>query len=225
MKRDDLVATIATVSTAVERHTRSILIAFAAVVVLAAAIAGGFLWSRSRANAANAALARVHDAASAAAYGGDAPSAHRDVVARADEVIESYPSSIAANWARHLKAHSQAKIEEYDAALTTLEPLLAPVASSEGAVLHQAARLLKARVLEAQGNLQGAADELGGLVAEALPGFPLDLPLMERARLLERMGKNDEARDIYLRIGREFPQSPYAAQAMTKLGVGRSPAS
>jgi len=55
--------------------------------------------------------------------------------------------------------------------------------------------------------------------------FPLEVPLMERARLLEQLGKKDEAREIYVRIGREFPQSPYASQAMAKLGVGGRAAS
>lgn len=223
MKRDDLVATLHSVSTAVGHHIRSILIAVVAIVVLALAVTGGILYSRSRSQGASEALTRVSEAAAAATYTGDTER-HHDVIARADEVIESYPSSIAASWARHWKANSQVQLKEYDAALTTLEPMLAP-ATPEQAVLHQAARMLKARILEARGDLQGAADELGGLIVEAMPDFPLEVPLMERARLLEQLGKNDEAREIYLRIGREFPQSPYASQAMAKLGVGGRAAS
>ncbi len=220
MKRDDLVATIASVTTALERHTRGILIAVVAIVVLAGAVTGGFLYTRSRTRGATEALARVHEAAAAATYASDDAEKHREVIARADEVIDAYPSSDAAHWAWHWKAHSQAQLKEYDAALTTLEPLLAPVASPNGAALHQAARLLKARILEARGDLQGAADELGGLIAEAMADFPLEIPLMERARLLEQMGKGQEARELYMRVGKEFPQSPYAADAMAKLGVG-----
>ena len=220
MKRDDLLATIASVSSAMGHHTRSILIAVVALVVLAGAVVGGLIYTRSRAQGATEALGAVHAAAAAASYAGDSADRYRDVITRADEVIDAYPSSTASHWAAHWKAHSQAQLKEYDAALTTLEPLLAPVASTDGAALHQAARLMKARILEARGDLQGAADELGGMIAEAVPDFPLEIPLMERARLLEQMGKEQEAREIYMRIGREFPQSPYASQAMAKIGIG-----
>lgn len=50
-----------------------------------------------------------------------------------------------------------------------------------------------------------------------------DLALMEAARLLEGMGKTDEARSRYESLARDYPQSPFVEEARRKAGIEEKP--
>jgi tetratricopeptide (TPR) repeat protein len=48
-----------------------------------------------------------------------------------------------------------------------------------------------------------------------------DLALLEAARILEQMGRGDEAREKYATIVRDFPQSPFFEEASQKVKGGK----
>lgn len=59
-------------------------------------------------------------------------------------------------------------------------------------------------------------DELYGYATDSYK----DLALLEAARILERMGRNDEAYEKYATIVRDFPQSPFFEEASQKVKGG-----
>lgn len=52
-------------------------------------------------------------------------------------------------------------------------------------------------------------------------GYFKDLALIESARILETRGKKEEAAAKYKELSEKFPESPFAAEAKSKLGEGK----
>jgi hypothetical protein len=82
----------------------------------------------------------------------------------------------------------------------------------------------------AEGKSQEVAARLRGELESEDKPLPEDVLLYELARTLEQLAKPAEAREIYQRLGDEYPDSPYAGQAQTKLrelgpadGAGTAP--
>jgi len=230
MKSDELVNTVSSLTAVAERHARSIIIAVAAVIALGLAVGGGFWYSRTRENAAITELAAVQTAVSAPVAGevaAPAPGAtaylsseqkYQEVLRRADVVLAEYPSSTAAGWATYWKAYALNELSRREEALAALEPL---AGGSSDPFLSASARMLQARVHEAEGDLASALDIYASLAASAPPRFPAELCLMSQARILEAQGRNEEATQMYRRVTQEYPDSPFAREASRHLGEGR----
>ncbi len=227
MKRDELVTTISAVSAIVDRHWKSVLIAVGAVVVLAAAITAGVLYSGNRQRAAQGALAEVLHAVNGVVLAGGTLATnpgvityrseeekYREVARLADRVVEDHPSTASADWALYWKSIALEKIADHAGALAAIEPLLK---SPDTGRLYPAAMLQKARVLESRGDLAGAADACEALIASGREDFPLEIVLMQQARLLEKAGRSDDAKAVYRRITTEFPESPFVQEAASRL--------
>ncbi len=231
MKHDELVSTVSSLTALAEEHARTIVIAVAAIVVLGLAITGGFWYSHSRAAAASAALATVQEAASAPVAGeasSPTPGAstymskeqkYQEVIRRAEGVMAEYPSSKASRWAAYWKAYALHELGKPSDAMTTLEPV---VSDTSDPFLSASARLLQARIQEAQGDLGAALDTYAALAASAPPQFPVELCLMSQARILKAQGKSEEATQMYRRVTQEYPDSPFAREASQHLAEGRS---
>ena len=229
MKRDELVTTLSDLSAAIDRHGRSLAIAAGAIVLLAAAVAGGLWYSHNREKAAGAALGRVHRAISAPVV--DAPVApgaaayassrqkYEEIMRLASAVIDEYPSSTAAKWATYWKAVGEKELGQHQAALATLAPL---AAQQQEEFLSASARVMQAMVQEASGDLPAAVQTYAALADSAPKRFPVELALMSQARLLEAQGKSEEALAVYRRITQEHPESPLAREAGLRLAPNRS---
>ncbi|HKY34035.1 MAG TPA: tetratricopeptide repeat protein [Candidatus Polarisedimenticolia bacterium] len=229
IKRDELVTTLESLTHAAERHRRSLFLAAGAVVLLALAVTGGVWWSRSRAADAGLRLAALHAAVTAPVFTtgplagvplsfGSGQQKHDEVIRRADELIEAYPSSSAARWAAYWKAVSCRETGRFPEALD----ILAGLAGDGGdPFLAASARMQQAQVQEAKGDLAAAAEAYASLAGSAPPTFPAEMALMSQARVLEAQGKTEDAMAVYRRVTQEYPDSPFAGDASRRLGDAR----
>ncbi len=230
IKRDELATTIGSLAEIFEEHRRSLTIAAAALLLLALAVAGGVWFSHRREADSLTALAAVQKAASAqsaeeAASGqsGAAPYATRqqrfqEVLRLADQVLLDHPSSDAARWASYYKAVALKELGSHDDALREVMPL---TGSTQDEFVSASARVLQAQIQEAKGDLAGAAEAYGTLAASAPTRFPIDLALINQARLLEAQGRKEEAQEVYRRVSQDFPESPFAGEASRHLQPDR----
>lgn len=226
IKRDELVEGLSGLAESVRLHSRSVAIAAGAVVLLAAAVAGGFWYSRSRAAEARLKLAAVYRVMATPAADEGAPGAayatrrqkFEAVIRLADVVIADHPSSSGAKWATYYKAVGQKEVGDLAGALQTL----GQIASDPDQFLSSSARFQQAQVHEAQGDAAGALEIYAGLVTSSPAQFPIEMAMMGQARLLEGQGKIDEAREIYRRVTEEYPDSPYSREASQRLSPASS---
>lgn len=85
-------------------------------------------------------------------------------------------------------------------------------------MLTAAAELALVELERAAGNPETAAERLRGALEDGSDSaLPADMALYQLARTLEEMGRTEEARSTYRRLSDEYPASPYAAEASTKL--------
>jgi len=76
------------------------------------------------------------------------------------------------------------------------------------------------------GKGQQVVDKLRADLEKEDKPLPEDVLLFELGTTLEQLGRRDEARTAYQRIADEYPDSPFAAKAQTKLrelGAGAIP--
>jgi len=230
MKRDELVTTLARLTAAAEKHARSIGIAIVAIIVLAAAVTGGVLYSRSRERAAQEILGEIQAAAVAPVFPGyeDGSGVYPTEQAKFDEVLrlsgvlqESFPSTHAARWSAYWEAFGQMELGRHQEALDALAAFDGP---HERDFIYWSAQFLKARVQEATGDADAAAGTYLTIADAAPETFPAEMALINRARLLDGEGRSDEALEAYKRVARDYPDSPYAVSAASKMrDLGASP--
>ncbi|MGH9867614.1 MAG: tetratricopeptide repeat protein [Candidatus Polarisedimenticolia bacterium] len=223
-KKDELVTTLESLTLSAERHMRSLLIAGVAVVALVAAVVGGIWYSRSRSADAAAGLAAVHKAMDAPIVATGAPegmlsfssvsSRAQEVLQRAEALLSSHPSSRQAHWATYWKGVAQKDLGRFDEAQATLDPL---TTLDDEPFLSALARMQRAQVSEAKGDLAAAAESYASLAASAPARFPAEIALMNQARVLDAQGKAEEAKAIYRRVTQEYPESPYASDAARRI--------
>ncbi|HZY04443.1 MAG TPA: tetratricopeptide repeat protein [Anaeromyxobacteraceae bacterium] len=142
----------------------------------------------------------------------------RAVVAAADEVIRAYPSSAAARTASLAAGDAHLRLGEWDLALESYQRFLS---GSAGDSLRFAALEGLAMAHEGKGDLAQAASDYQRLGAEAT-AFE-DQAALERARVLARAGKAEEARAILERFPKDFKDSPLRTEAeerLRRLGAG-----
>lgn len=210
MKRNEMAETVGSVVEYTRDHTRSLLWAAAAVALVAVLIGGFFFWRAQRSASAATALAEAM-----ALDEGD-PTAPQ----RFQEVLDRYPGSGAAEVARlYLAGYAAADADDARARD------LWQAAAREGGdtVLGQQARLNLWELDRSSGRHQEVLAEIRSLLAEEAAVFPADQLLYQLALTLETSGEDLEARDTYLRIVEEHPQSilrGLAQQRADRIGAG-----
>ncbi len=143
----------------------------------------------------------------------------RAVVAAAAEVLQAYPSSAAARTAALAAGDAHLRLGEWDAALDSYQRFLAAAPGDDSLRFAALEGLALAR--EGKGDLEGAARDYQRLGAEA--AAHKDRAALERARVLARAGKGEEARAILKRFPEEFKDSPLRPEAeerLRRLGAG-----
>ena len=141
----------------------------------------------------------------------------RAVLAASEEVRRQYPSSAAAHTASLAAGEAHLKLGENDQAIAAWEDYLRR--AKDGDSLRFAALDGIARAQEAKGALDQAAATFERLAAEA--GFYRDRATLERARVLAKAGKADEAKKILQAFPIDFKDSqlrPEAQDLLARLG-------
>lgn len=205
-------------------HQKQIAFAVVALVGLVGVVVGFGAWRQSQAQKAGALLARVLDAlegeiSSVSIPGLSRPvfaspaEQQRAVIAAAAEVRREYPSSDAARTAALASGDAHLRLGEYDAALADDEAYLRQAPRTDS--LRFAALEGVARALEGKGELDGAARAFERLAAED----PLvkDRAALERARVLAKAGKAEEAKKVLAAFPEEFKDSTLKAEAQERL--------
>ena len=212
MKRNEMAETVGSVVDYTRSHTRTLLYVAVAVVALLLLIAGFFAWRAQRGAGAANALAEAM-----AVEEGD-PTA-RELF---QKVVDRYPSSGAADVAR-LYLGGFAAVEADDAAARELWQ--ETVRRTGDTALGQQARLNLWELDRSLGRHDEVLAEIRALLDEESPAVSADQLLYQLALTLEAAGEGLEARDTYLRLVDEHPQSilrGLAQQRADRLGAGQT---
>ena len=194
MKRNEMAETVGSVVDYTRSHTRTLAWAAVGVVVAAALVAGLFYWRAQRGAGAAAALAEAM-----AVEEGD-PTA-RD---RFQQVVDRFPDSGAADVARLYLAGLAAE----GADDVTARELWQEAARAGGdTALGQQARLNLWELDRSLGRHDELLAEIRAQLDEDSPALSTDQLLYQLALTLEAAGQDLEARDTYLRVVDEHPQS------------------
>jgi tetratricopeptide (TPR) repeat protein len=195
------------------------------VVVLAVAVLATVLVNArvSREREAGALLYRVVEAAggeisSVPLSGVPAPlfktdeERQRAVIDAAQKLRDRHADSRAAITATLMMGHAQYRLGEWDKALESYRAFLAAAPSDDS--MRFAALDGVAHALEAKGELDGAVkawDEAAGVKSYA------DRAALEKARILAKAGKPDEARQILTGFAEQHKESSLRAEAAEQL--------
>ncbi len=210
---------------------KAIVAAVLGALVVVAAILGVLAWMDSRKDAAGALLYRTLDDAdgqiSSIPLPGvsvptfpNAEAQQRAVLGRAEEVRKTYPSSEAARTAALAAGAANLRLAAWDAAIANYESYLA--GSGPGDSLSFLAIEGIARAKESKGDLPGALAAFERVQAQN--PARADRAALERARLLQRSGKVDDARKILVAFPQDFKESqlrPDAEKQLAALGGTR----
>ena len=234
MKRDDFATAVGRSVEYAESHTRTILSAIGAVVVLAVLVFGirAFLAQRSAAASADLSYAIKVYGAPVVPPGNPA-----NPPKPMDKSQPSFPDEAARrSRAKQLLEGVRAKHGSTDAA-DVAGLYLAQIAAGEGK-LDQARKLWSefidshkdsAPAAEARLNLydierrQGKAEELVGqlrpMLDDSSSPLPKDVVLYELGLTYDKLQRRQEAIGVFQQIVDEFPQSPYRQDAQQKLAA------
>jgi len=230
MKAPDAFQTAAGKAAAwVSGKQRAIVAAVVGALVLVAVVLGAISWMDSRKDAAGALLYRTLDDADGQISSVPLPGVmvpifpsveaqYRAVLGRADELRKTYPSSDAARTATLAAAAANLRLAAWDAAIADYESYLAKATPKDSLSFLAVEGIARAK--EAKGDLPGALAALDRLQAPSRA----DRAALERARLLARSGKPDEARKILVAFPQDFKESqlrPEADKQLAALGGTR----
>jgi tetratricopeptide (TPR) repeat protein len=225
VKRDEVLETVGKTVDYARDHSRTILLAVVAVVVAALGYAAFVVWSAGRGERANESLAEALRVVRAEIDpydpqpSGDPPKfadqAARD--ARARELLEGVRSGHSgtspADVATSYLAGMAARAGQLDQARELWEEIAADPTEH---LLAAEARVNLMALDREQGRLRELADEIRAELDSAEPSLPQPLLLHHLAGALEGLGLREEAREVYLRLAEEHPDSAYAASAQRR---------
>jgi len=225
MKRDEFVTAMGRITLWMEVHARQALILGGLLV--AAAIASVVVWQflGQREEKASLLLARGLEMFHAGVRGADSTDRpgglfygsgdekHRAVLDQMDALIQTYPRSQAGRLALYYKGLALTGLRRPQEAVKALQDFLA---SSPGSFAAPMARAALAGALSESGEPRKALEQYEQLSREE-GAYPPQAALLEMGICLEKMGKKDEAKKIYERITREFPNSDYSQEAQGRL--------
>jgi TolA-binding protein len=236
IKQDEFISGLENAAAWVKAHAQTVRIGGGAALVVAVLVGGVWYFQRSRALAAETAFAAALDVYETPVAGAAAPGAEKaagptfaseqekakKAAAAFDGVERAYPSLDVGLRARYYGA--LARIEMGD--LATAEKTLAEVAASnvERGLEPALARLALAEVKIRKGDLQEGARAFLTIAEDTSFPLPRGYAFLRLAETLERSGRSAEARDAYLRLVNEHPDSAYAPEARRRADYLSTPA-
>ncbi len=206
------------------RRVAGAALAVAAVFVVAGLVVHGYLTSGR--SAAGGELYRALDAADGVVSTVPLPGVDRPVfaseaerqkavIAAADLTRRQHPGTRAAVTAALASGEAHLRLEEWDAAMGDLNAYLAAAPADDA--LRFAGLDGLARAQEGKGDLAAAAATFERAGREA--SFYRDRAELERARVLARAGKDDEAKKLLAAFPGEFKDSPLKGEAAERLAA------
>ncbi len=139
---------------------------------------------------------------------------YRAVLGRADELRKTYPSTEAAHTAALAAAAANLRLAAWDAAIADYEAYLAKAQPKDS---------LSFLAVEGIGRAKESKGDLAGALAafEKLQQTPAraDRAALERARLLTKSGKPDEARKLLQAFPQDFKESQLRPEADAQLAA------
>ncbi len=225
MKRDEFVTAMGRITEWMEENARQVL--FIGGGLVAVAILSVFVWQylAQREAKASLLLARGVEMFHAGVEGiegsgrPDGPAyaspeeKYRAVLDQMDALIQTYPRSQAGRLALYYKGMVLTHLSKPKDAVAALQGFLS---SSPRSFAAPMARAALARALADAGEPQKALEEYEQL-SRGEGAYPPDAALFEMGICLEKMGKKDDAKRVYERITREFPNSEYSQEAQERL--------
>ena len=139
---------------------------------------------------------------------------HRAVLEAAQRVRSRYAGSRAAVTAALLEGDALLDLAEWDKAIAAYRSYLSSVPADDP--LRFAALFGVARAQEGKGDLEGAAKTYQEAAGNETSR---DRATLERARVLAKAGKKDEARKALQEIGKGSPLQPEATERLARLGA------
>jgi Tetratricopeptide repeat-like domain len=230
MKAPDAFQTAAgKAATWISGKQKAIVAGVVGALVAVAIVLGALAWMDSRKDAAGALLYRTLDDADGQISAVPLPGVivpifpsvdaqYRAVLGRADELRKTYPSSDAARTAALAAAAANLRLAAWDAAIADYESFLAKAAPKDSLSFLAVEGIARAK--EAKGDLAGALASLDRVQTPSRA----DRVALERARLLSRSGKPDDARKILVAFPQDFKESqlrPEADKQLAALGGSR----
>jgi hypothetical protein len=193
-------------------------------LVVVAVVLGAMAWWDSRNATAGALLYRTLDDADGQVSAIPLPGVsvpvfptqeaqYRSVLGRADELRKGYPSTDAARTAALAAGAANLRLAAWDAAIAEYEAYLAGAPPKDTLVFVALEGIARAK--EAKGDVAGALAATEK-VATQVPARA-DRATLEKARLLARSGKPDEARKLLEAFPQEFKESQLRADADRQL--------
>lgn len=215
MKHDEFVETAAEAGQWLERNWPTVAKAAAGALVVAALVVAFIWYGRHNRAQAGALLAQgMQSYQQAEATGFADPAAVEEALAlfeRAARRSSGSPAGLSARYYRGAALYRLSRLEESIEVLQKLDEAdLTPT-------LRAGTTALLAEALAAQGERERAMALLEQIAADPESAFPPDQALLRLGRLHQGDGNVAEARRVWERITREYPQSAGAAEAQRLL--------
>jgi predicted negative regulator of RcsB-dependent stress response len=229
IKRDEFRDAVGRSVEYAESHVRTILYAVGGVVLLAAVAAAVYLYSGSRRQGANEALAEAMKVykASIVATGAkpndpEAPSFPTEAArrARAKELLEEVRDDYGMTAAADVAGLYLAQIAADEGRLDEARELWSDFVDEHGdSMLGSEARLNLIDLDRKQGKGEQVVKDLQAMLEKSDAPLPQDVILNELGKTFEHLRRTQEAVQSYQRIVDEFPQSPYRQEAQQRIAV------
>jgi len=208
----------------IANRQKQIAAAVVVLLVVAAAVVGVTSWLEGRREQAGGDLYRAIDVASGEVSSIPLPNVDRPIfktaeekakaqLAEAQRVRERHPGSRAAATAALLEGDAQLALKDWDKAIAAYQRFLDEAPADDA--LRFAALDGTARAQEGKGDLDAAAktyDKAAGIA------FYKDRATLERARVLARAGKQDEAKKALEAVPKDSPLADEAKDRLARLG-------
>ncbi len=226
MKRDEFVTAMSRITLWMEEHAREALVLAGIVAAVAIGSVLVYQFLAQREEKASDLLARgvaiLHasvqgaDSATPASGSGYASSdeKYRAALDQFDALIQTYPRSRPGRLALYYRGVALMGLRRPQDAVKALEEFLD---TSSGSFAAPLARAALAHAYDQAGDPAKAVDLYERLSRGEGGSYPPQAALLEMGLCLEKMGKKDEAKKVYERIGREFPDSDYSQEAQGRL--------
>jgi TolA-binding protein len=233
LKENELAHTIARASDVVATRGREITFAIVGLLLVAAAVAGYFVWRGRTEASAGALLAQALTIAEApvappatppqpgatppAAPAGSYPTEQAKLEAAVPKFLDvaaRYPSTDAGLTARYHAACALATLGRSAEAQARYQEV---VDRDRSGIYGQMARLGLANLEVSGGQYDRAITIYKELTADRETRLPMDGLLMQLGQAYARAGKTADAKQTFTRVLDEFPESLYAQQAKQEL--------
>lgn len=217
MKTDEFVETAVEASHWLEKNWVQVVKGAIALAVIGAII-GFVFWYRghNRAQAEKLLARGIHSYQQAEAAGFADSAAVKEALSLFGEAADRAGNAPAGQSARYFQGAALIQLGRAEEAVPVLEELTSGTLTP---TLDWSADALYAEALAAAGQIERAAEVLETMSASTDPTHPPGQALLQLARLQQRQGNLEEARQLLQRVTEEFPESAAAMEAGQALAV------